>query len=39
MREKHYAHLAASHVAQLIRDNLPSLSGRLFPGRLLLALQ
>jgi integrase len=27
MTEKHYAHLAPSHVAQLIRDNLPSLSG------------
>ena len=23
---KHYAHLAPSHVAQLIRDNLPTLS-------------
>jgi site-specific recombinase XerD len=27
MTEKHYAHLAPSHVAQLIRDNLPPLSG------------
>jgi site-specific recombinase XerD len=27
MTEKHYAHLAPSHVAQLIRDNLPQLSG------------
>jgi integrase len=26
MTEKHYAHLAPSHVAQLIRDNLPQLS-------------
>jgi hypothetical protein len=25
MTEKHYAHLAPSPVAQLIRDNLPSL--------------
>ena len=27
MTEKHYAHLAPSHVAQLIRDNLPQLGG------------
>ncbi len=27
MTEKHYAHLAPSHVAQLIRDNVPQLSG------------
>jgi integrase len=27
MTEKHYAHLAPSHVAQLIRDNLPQLDG------------
>lgn len=25
MTEKHYAHLAPSHVAQLIRDNLPQM--------------
>lgn len=27
MTEKHYAHLAPSHVAKLIRDNLPQLGG------------
>ena len=27
MTEKHYTHLAPSHVAELIRDNLPSLTG------------
>ncbi|HXG97234.1 MAG TPA: tyrosine-type recombinase/integrase [Gemmatimonadales bacterium] len=27
MTEKHYAHLAPSHVAQLIRNNLPQLGG------------
>jgi len=27
MTEKHYAHLAPSHVAQLIRDNLPPMGG------------
>src|SRR5207249_11032512 len=27
MTEKHYAHLAPSHVAQLIQDNLPQLGG------------
>jgi integrase len=32
MTEKHYAHLAPSHVAQLIRDNLPSLSGPSLSG-------
>ena len=27
MTEKHYAHLSPTHVAQLIRDNLPPLGG------------
>src|SRR5262249_31806227 len=27
MTEKHYAHLAPSHVAQMIRDNLPEIGG------------
>jgi integrase len=33
MTEKHYAHLAPSHVAQLIRDNLPSLGGAAPPRK------
>jgi len=33
MTEKHSARLAPSHVAQLIRDNLPSLTGDAGPRR------
>jgi integrase len=33
MTEKHYSHLAPSHVAQLIRDNLPSLGGPVPPRK------
>lgn len=33
MTEKHYAHLAPSHVAQLIRENVPSLGGAVPPRK------
>ena len=33
MTEKHYAHLAPSHFAQLIRDNLPELSSGSTPRK------
>ncbi len=33
MTEKHYAHLAPSHVAHLIRNNLPSLGAAASPRK------